>query len=122
LKPSLGFVRRIWRRFLKTGDVDQEVGSGPADPSRRADPRDAAVGHRGARRAAPADEDNGAPVVIFIEGLLTRFRRTLGELWIRHVRTRIETPWTNGKAEAFWATLQATVLDRQYVPDVVAAR
>ena len=28
----------------------------------------------------------------------------LAELSIRHIRTQIDTPWTNGKVEAFWAT------------------
>lgn len=65
--------------------------------------------------------DNGTPFVILIEGLLTRFQRTLVELSIRHIRTQIDTPWTNGKAEAFWATLQAEVLDRQYLADLEAA-
>jgi transposase InsO family protein len=65
--------------------------------------------------------DNGTPFVILVEGLLTRFQRTLGELSIRHIRTQIDTPWTNGKAEAFWATLQAEVLDRQRLADLEAA-
>jgi hypothetical protein len=46
-------------------------------------------------------ELNGPAFVILIEGLLTRFQRTLAELSIRHIRTQIDTPWTNGKAEAF---------------------
>ena len=37
----------------------------------------------------------------------------LAELEVRHIRTQIDTPWTNGKIESFWATLQAEVLDRQ---------
>ncbi len=65
--------------------------------------------------------DNGTPFVIMVEGLLTRFQRTLAELRIRHIRTQIDTPWTNGKAEAFWATLQAEVLDRQYLADLATA-
>lgn len=65
--------------------------------------------------------DDGTPFVILIEGLLTRFQRSLAELSIRHIRTRIDTPWTNGKAEAFWATLQAEVLDRQHLADLDAA-
>ena len=62
--------------------------------------------------------DNGTPFVILIEGLLTRFQRTLAELGIHHIRTQMDTPWTNGKVEAFWATLQAEVLDRQYLADL----
>jgi transposase InsO family protein len=65
--------------------------------------------------------DNGTPFVILVAGLLTRFQRTLDELRIRHIRTQIDTPWTNGKIEAFWATLQAEVLDRQHLADLAAA-
>jgi transposase InsO family protein len=65
--------------------------------------------------------DNGTPFVILIEGLLTRFQRSLAELRVRHIRTQIDTPWTNGKAEAFWATLQAEVLDRQHLADLATA-
>ncbi|MGO9181110.1 MAG: hypothetical protein ACLQBX_15160 [Candidatus Limnocylindrales bacterium] len=65
--------------------------------------------------------DNGTPFVILLEGLLTRFQRTLAELGIHHIRTQIDAPWTNGKVEAFWATLQAEVLDRQYLADLAAA-
>jgi transposase InsO family protein len=42
-------------------------------------------------------------------------------LSIRHIRTQIDTPWTNGKIESFWATLQAEVLDRQQLADLAPA-
>lgn len=45
----------------------------------------------------------------------------LAELSIRHIRTQIDTPWTNGKIESFWATLQAEVLDRHHLADLAAA-
>jgi transposase InsO family protein len=58
--------------------------------------------------------DNGSPFVRFLPGLLpTGFGRRLQALRIRHLRTQISTPWTNGKIEAFWAVLQSEVLDRQ---------
>ncbi|MBA3779851.1 MAG: DDE-type integrase/transposase/recombinase [Chloroflexi bacterium] len=57
--------------------------------------------------------DNGTPFVAITRSMLSRFQRSLEELRIRHIRTQIDTPWTNGKIEAFWATLQAEVLDRQ---------
>jgi transposase InsO family protein len=57
--------------------------------------------------------DNGTPFVAIARSMLSRFQRTLEELRIRHVRTQIDTPWTNGKIEAFWATLEREVLDRQ---------
>ena len=65
--------------------------------------------------------DNGTPFVSIAKTLLNRFQRTLEELRIRHIRTQIDTPWTNGKVEAFWATLQAEVLDRQPLRDLAAA-
>jgi transposase InsO family protein len=65
--------------------------------------------------------DNGTPFVAVIRTMLSRFQRTLEELAIRHIRTQIDTPWTNGKIEAFWSILQAEVLDRQRLEDLVAA-
>ena len=64
--------------------------------------------------------DNGTPFVAIARTMLTRFR-TLEDLRIRHIRTQIDTPWTNGKVEAFWATLQREVLDRQQFADLAAA-
>jgi transposase InsO family protein len=65
--------------------------------------------------------DNGTPFVAITRTMLSRFQRSLAELAIRHIRTQIDTPWTNGKIEAFWATLQAEVLDRQHLADLAAA-
>ena len=65
--------------------------------------------------------DNGTPFVAITRSMLSRFQRSLAELSIRHIRTQIDTPWTNGRAEAFWATLQAEVLDRQQLADLAAA-
>lgn len=65
--------------------------------------------------------DNGTPFVTIVRWMLSRFQRTLAELDIRHIRTQIDTPWTNGKIEAFWAILQAEVLDRQHLADLAAA-
>jgi transposase InsO family protein len=57
--------------------------------------------------------DNGLPFVVWMPGMLTLFGKRLRDLRIRHLRTQISSPWTNGKIEAFWAILQAEVLDRQ---------
>lgn len=65
--------------------------------------------------------DNGTPFVTIVRTMLSRFQRTLAELAVRHIRTQVDTPWTNGKIEAFWATLQAEVLDRQHLVDLAAA-
>lgn len=65
--------------------------------------------------------DNGTPFVAVVRSMLSRFQRSLAELRVRHIRTQIDTPWTNGKIEAFWNTLQAEVLDRQHLTDLAAA-
>ena len=57
--------------------------------------------------------DNGSPFVVWMPGVLTLFGRTLAELHVRHLRTQVDTPWTNGKIERFWGVLQSEVLDRQ---------
>src|SRR5579884_945694 len=49
----------------------------------------------------------------WMPGVLTRFGKRLRDLHIQHLRTQINSPWTNGKIEAFWDILQAEVLDRQ---------
>jgi transposase InsO family protein len=59
--------------------------------------------------------------VAIVRTFLSRFQRSLADLEIRHIRTQIDTPWTNGKIEAFWAILQAEVLDRQHLADLAAA-
>jgi len=65
--------------------------------------------------------DNGTPFVAIVRRMLSRFQRSLAELRIRHIRTQVDTPWTNGKVEAFWASLQREVLDRQQLADLAAA-
>jgi transposase InsO family protein len=66
--------------------------------------------------------DNGSPFVRFLPRLLpTGFARRLAERRIRHLRTQISTPWTNGKIEAFWAVLQRELLDRQRFTNLAEA-
>jgi transposase InsO family protein len=57
--------------------------------------------------------DNGTPFVVWMPGVLTLFGKTLAELRVRHLRTQVNSPWTNGKIERFWGVLQSEVLDRQ---------
>jgi transposase InsO family protein len=57
--------------------------------------------------------DNGTEFVSWMPGVLSRFGKTLRELEVRHIRTQVDSPWTNGKIEAFWATLKGEVLDRE---------
>ncbi|GAC1491057.1 MAG: hypothetical protein NVS1B1_08590 [Candidatus Limnocylindrales bacterium] len=65
--------------------------------------------------------DNGSPFVHWMPGVLTRFGKELRDLEIRHIRTQVDSPWTNGKIESFWATLKSEVLDRQIFRSLVDA-
>ena len=65
--------------------------------------------------------DNGSPFVVWMPGVLTLFGRTLEELRIRHIRTQVNSPWTNGKIERFWGILQSELLDRQIFRTLDAA-
>jgi len=65
--------------------------------------------------------DNGTPFVYWIPGVLTLFGKTLEELRIRHVRTQVNSPWTNGKIERFWGVLQSELLDRHVFRTLEAA-
>jgi len=65
--------------------------------------------------------DNGSPFVVWMPGVLTLFGKTLEELRIRHIRTQVNSPWTNGKIERFWGILQSEVLDRQIFRTLDAA-
>ena len=57
--------------------------------------------------------DNGAPFVVWMPGVMTLFGKTLAKLEIKHVRTQVNSPWTNGKIERFWGVLQSELLDRE---------
>ncbi len=60
--------------------------------------------------------DNGSPFATWMPGVLTLFGKTLEELRIRHIRTQVNSPWTNGKIERFWGVLQSELLDRELFP------
>jgi transposase InsO family protein len=57
--------------------------------------------------------DNGSPFATWLPGVLTLFGKRLADLRVRHVRTQVNSPWTNGKIERFWGVLQSEVLDRE---------
>lgn len=65
--------------------------------------------------------DDGTPSVTIVRTMPSRPRRTLAGLAIRHIRTQVDTPCTNGKVEASWGTPRAEVLDRQHLADLAAA-
>jgi transposase InsO family protein len=57
--------------------------------------------------------DNGSPFVVWMPGVLTLFGKTLAQLRVKHIRTQVNSPWTNGKIERFWGVLQSELLDRE---------
>jgi transposase InsO family protein len=65
--------------------------------------------------------DNGTPFVTWMPRVLTLFGKTLEELRIRHLRTQVNSPWTNGKIERFWGILQSELLDRKIFRTLDAA-
>jgi transposase InsO family protein len=65
--------------------------------------------------------DNGSPFVVWMPGVLTLFGKTLEDLRIRHIRTQVNSPWTNGKIERFWGVLQSELLDRHVFRTLEAA-
>jgi transposase InsO family protein len=65
--------------------------------------------------------DNGSPFVVWMPGVLTLFGKTLEDLRIRHIRTQVNSPWTNGKIERFWGVLQSELLDRRVFRTLDAA-
>jgi transposase InsO family protein len=65
--------------------------------------------------------DNGNPFVTWMPGVLTLFGKRLADLRVRHLRTQVNSPWTNGKIERFWGVLQSEVLDRRMLRTPEAA-
>jgi len=67
--------------------------------------------------------DNGSPFVVWMPGVLTLFGKRLADLRVRHIRTQVNSPWTNGKIERFWGVLQSELLDRRLLrtPDAADA-
>ena len=65
--------------------------------------------------------DNGQPFVTWMPSVLTGFGKRLQELHVNHIRTQINSPWTNGKIESFWHVLQAEVLDREVFTSLESA-
>jgi len=65
--------------------------------------------------------DNGSPFATWMPGVLTLFGKTLAELHVKHIRTQVNSPWTNGKIERFWGVLQSELLDRELFPTPEAA-
>jgi transposase InsO family protein len=54
-----------------------------------------------------------SPFVVWMPGVLTLFGKTLMDLRVRHLRTQVNSPRTNGTIERIWGVLQSEVLDRE---------
>jgi len=65
--------------------------------------------------------DNGTPFVAITRSMLSRFQRTLEELRIRHIRTQIDTPWTNGKDVHLCQAASSARSGMNIVPDLSIA-
>jgi transposase InsO family protein len=65
--------------------------------------------------------DNGSPFVVWMPGVLTLFGKKLADLQVRHLRTQVNSPWTNGKIERVWGVLQSELLDRYVFRTLEAA-
>lgn len=65
--------------------------------------------------------DNGSPFVVWMPGVLTLFGKRLADLRVRHIRTQVNSPWTNGKIERLWGVLQSELLDRRMLRTPEAA-
>jgi hypothetical protein len=65
--------------------------------------------------------DNGSPFATWAPGVLTLFGRTLAEPRIKHIRTQVNSAWTNGKIGRFWGFLQSELLARELLPTPEAA-
>jgi len=66
--------------------------------------------------------DNGREFVHRITGLINGFQQMLQEQGIRHIRTKVNSPATNGKIERFWRTLKEEVLEKQWFASLEEAQ
>jgi len=66
--------------------------------------------------------DNGREFVHRITGLINGFQKMLQERGIRHIRTKINSPATNGKIERFWRTLKEEVLEKKWFESLEEAQ
>jgi transposase InsO family protein len=66
--------------------------------------------------------DNGREFVHRITGLINGFQKLLQERGIRHIRTKINSPVTNGKIELFWRTLKEEVLEKEWFESLEEAQ
>jgi len=58
--------------------------------------------------------DNGREFVHHITGLINGSQKMLKKRGIRHIRTKVNSPATNGKIERFWRTLKEEVLEKEW--------
>lgn len=65
--------------------------------------------------AKPLDlmSDNDTAFCHWAEGVINQFQKLLRDNGINHLRTRVNSPETNGKIERFWRTLEEELLSRE---------
>lgn len=66
--------------------------------------------------------DNGSEFVHRITGMINGFQQLLQERGIKHIRTKINSPASNGKIERFWRTLKEEVLEKEWFQDLDEAQ
>jgi len=65
--------------------------------------------------AKPLDlmSDNDTAFCHWAQGVINQFQRLLRDHGINHLRTRVNSPETNGKIERFWRTLEEELLSQE---------
>jgi len=57
--------------------------------------------------------DNDTAFCHWAQGVINQFQRLLQDYDINHLRTRVNSPETNGKIERFWRTLEEELLSKE---------
>jgi transposase InsO family protein len=74
--------------------------------------------------AKPLDlmSDNDTAFCHWAEGVINQFQKLLRDNGINHLRTRVNSPETNGKIERFWRTLEEELLSREIFASIREAQ
>lgn len=74
--------------------------------------------------AKPLDlmSDNDTAFCHWAQGVINQFQKLLRENGINHLRTRVNSPETNGKIERFWRTLEEELLSRELFAGITEAQ
>ena len=66
--------------------------------------------------------DNDTAFCHWAQGVINRFQKLLQDYDIRHLRTRVNSPETNGKIERFWRTLEEELLSKEIFSTIKQAQ